>query len=38
VKVEGEFDIVSGLKWQAELSDNTSFLYKQRTTEIVTEV
>ena len=38
VKVEGEFAIVSGLKWQAELSNNTSFLYKQQTTKIVTEV
>ena len=38
VKVEGEFAIVSGLKWQAELSNNTSFLYKQQTTKIVTEI
>ena len=38
MKVEGEFVIVSGLKWQAELSNNTSFLYKQQTTKIVTEI
>jgi hypothetical protein len=38
VIVKGEFAIVSGLKWQADLSKTTSFLYKQETAEIVTKV
>ncbi|CAB3998715.1 onco -induced transcript 3 -like [Paramuricea clavata] len=38
VIVKGEFTIVSGLIWQANLSNTTSLFYKQETAQIVTKI